>query len=58
MSSIATTTARVQASSHDAHASVHPDHQQLIALLDESPLRLPHYLAWALSSGGTLLDGL
>jgi MFS family permease len=59
MSAIAaTTTARVQASDHDAHAAVHPGHQQLISLLDKSPLRLPHYLAWALSSGGTLLDGL
>lgn len=37
---------------------VHPHHQQLIDMLDESPLRLPHYLAWSLSTGGTLLDGL
>lgn len=37
---------------------VHPDHASLIQLLDQAPLRLPHYLAWLLSSGGTLLDGL
>lgn len=43
---------------HTATAKVHPGHQQLIRLLDEAPLRLPHYLTWALSSGGTLLDGL
>lgn len=43
---------------HTAPAQVNPDHQQLIDLLDEAPLRLPHYLTWALSSGGTLLDGL
>jgi len=36
---------------------VHPDHRQLLRMLDESQLRLPHYLAWALSCGGTLLDG-
>lgn len=37
---------------------VHPDHATLLGLLDEAPLRLPHVLAWLLSSGGTLLDGL
>jgi putative MFS transporter len=37
---------------------VHPDHGNLIQLLDQAPLRLPHYLAWLLSSGGILLDGL
>lgn len=36
---------------------VHPDHQQIIRDLDEAPMRLPHYLAWGMSSGGTLLDG-
>ena len=36
---------------------VHPDHATLISLLDNAPLRLPHYVAWFLSSGGTLLDG-
>ncbi|MDA8069952.1 MAG: MFS transporter, partial [Actinomycetota bacterium] len=33
-------------------------HARLVALLDEAPLRLPHILAWALASGGTLLDGI
>jgi len=37
---------------------LHPDHANLIQLLDRAPLRLPHYLAWLLSSGGTLLDGM
>jgi MFS family permease len=41
-----------------ASAAVHPDHAQIIALLDDAPMRLPHDLAWALSSGGTLIDGL
>ncbi len=36
----------------------HPDHAELIRMLDEAPLRLPHVLAWTLSSGGTLIDGL
>jgi MFS family permease len=48
--------AAVQAESQGA--AVHPDHAQIIALLDAAPMRLPHYLAWALSSGGTLIDGL
>jgi len=39
-------------------ADVNPDHRRLIQLLDEAPMRLPHYLAWAMSTGGTLLDGL
>ncbi|WP_449370898.1 MFS transporter [Thiomonas sp.] len=39
-------------------AGVHPDHAQIVALLDAAPMRLPHYLAWALASGGTLIDGL
>jgi MFS family permease len=39
-------------------SAVHPDHATLIRLLDDAPLRPPHVLAWALSSGGTLLDGL
>jgi len=39
-------------------AAVHPDHAQIIALLDAAPMRLPHDLAWALASGGTLIDGL
>lgn len=38
-------------------ATTHPDHQTLINLLDRTPLRLPHFIAWYLSSGGTLLDG-
>ncbi len=38
--------------------AVHPGHAELLRLLDEAPLRLPHVLAWMLSSGGTLLDGL
>ena len=38
--------------------AVHPDHAQIIALLDAAPMRLPHYLAWALACGGTLIDGL
>ncbi|CUA95675.1 MFS transporter [Thiomonas bhubaneswarensis] len=39
-------------------SAVHPDHAQIVALLDDAPMRLPHYLAWALSSGGTLIDGI
>ncbi|MDD4887397.1 MAG: MFS transporter, partial [Thiomonas sp.] len=39
-------------------ATVHPDHARIIALLDAAPMRLPHDLAWALASGGTLIDGL
>lgn len=39
-------------------AQVHPDHAQIVALLDGAPMRLQHYLAWALSSGGTLIDGI
>ncbi|MGC8506711.1 MAG: MFS transporter [Thiomonas sp.] len=46
------------ASGSPAAVAVHPDHAQIIALLDDAPMRLPHYLAWALSSGGTLIDGL
>ncbi|OYV35532.1 MAG: MFS transporter, partial [Thiomonas sp. 20-64-5] len=38
--------------------AVHPDHGQIVALLDDAPMRLPHYVAWALSSGGTLIDGI
>jgi MFS family permease len=41
---------------HDA--GVHPDHSEITAALDAAPMRLPHYLAWALASGGTLIDGL
>lgn len=37
---------------------VSADHAQIIQLLDEAPMRLPHYLAWALSTGGTLMTGL
>ena len=37
---------------------VHPDHATLISLLDDAPLQLPHFMAWGLASGGTLLDGL
>lgn len=40
------------------HNEVHPDHSTLIRILDKAPLQLPHYLAWGLASGGTLLDGL
>jgi len=39
-------------------SSIAPDHQQMTDLLDKAPMRLPHYLAWILASGGTLLDGL
>jgi len=46
------------ASGSPAAGAVHPDHAQIIALLDDAPMRLPHYLAWALSSGGTLIDGI
>lgn len=42
----------------DQAPKVHPDHLQLLRMLDEAPLRLPHYLAWVLSCGGTLLDGV
>jgi len=42
----------------DCSRTVHPDHLQLLRMLDGSPLRLPHDLAWALSCGGTLLDGV
>lgn len=38
--------------------NVHPDHAVLIHLLDTASLNLQHYIAWGLSSGGTLLDGL
>lgn len=38
--------------------AVHPDHVTLIGLLDSAPLSLQHVMAWGLSSGGTLLDGL
>ncbi len=38
--------------------AVHPDHAALIEMLDHAPLRLPHLLAWLLSTGGTLSDGL
>ncbi|MHB8311373.1 MFS transporter [Metallibacterium sp.] len=41
-----------------AAGTVSPDHAQIIHLLDDAPMRLPHYLAWALSSGGTLITGL
>lgn len=41
-----------------ARSTVHPDHATLIGLLDDAPLNLSHYLAWGLSAGGTLLDGL
>ncbi|MGE0072168.1 MAG: MFS transporter [Thiomonas sp.] len=51
-------TAATVAGASDAPPAVHPDHAQIIALLDNAPLHLPHYLAWGLSSGGTLLDGL
>lgn len=37
--------------------TVDPDYQQIIELLDNAPLRRQHYWAWALASGGTLLDG-
>lgn len=40
------------------HPGVHPDHALLTSLLDDAPLRLPHLLAWALASGGTLIDGV
>lgn len=45
---------------HQPHtqSGIHPDHVTLIRLLDEAPLRLPHYLAGILSSGGTLIDGV
>ncbi|WP_291523722.1 MFS transporter [Acidithiobacillus sp.] len=39
-------------------AAIHPDHATLIGVLDNAPLRLPHILAWALSTGGVLIDGL
>lgn len=42
----------------DMRDGVHPDHSTLIRLLDEAPLRLPHFMAWGLASGGTLIDGL
>lgn len=42
----------------DEGDTVHPDHAALIRLLDTTPLNLHHYMAWGLSSGGTLLDGL
>lgn len=48
----------VTAQAETSVSAVHPDHAQIIALLDDAPMRLPHYLAWALSSGGTLIDGL
>lgn len=37
---------------------VHPDHAQFLELLDDAPLKLHHYIAWGLASGGTFLDGL
>src|SRR6056297_1841716 len=39
-------------------SNVHPDHAALIHLLDDASMNLQHYIAWGLSSGGTLLDGL
>ncbi|MDE2342471.1 MAG: MFS transporter, partial [Betaproteobacteria bacterium] len=41
-----------------AAETVSPDHAQIIRLLDDAPMRLPHVLAWALASGGTLITGL
>lgn len=41
-----------------AAETVSPDHAQIIRLLDDAPMRLPHYLAWARASGGTLITGL
>jgi predicted MFS family arabinose efflux permease len=43
---------------HAPAAQVHPDHAQIVALLDDAPLRLQHGVAWALSSAGTLIDGM
>lgn len=51
-------TAATEAPIGDVPPAVHPDHAQIITLLDGAPLHLPHYVAWGLSSGGTLLDGL
>lgn len=56
---MATSSPTAATTATDVHPSdVHPDHAQLTALLDAAPLRLPHMLAWALASGGTLLDGV
>lgn len=41
-----------------ATGTVHPGHVTLIRLLDGAALNHQHLMAWALSSGGTLLDGL
>ena len=41
-----------------ALAAQHPDHEQMIRLLDAAPMRRQHYVAWALASGGTLIDGV
>jgi MFS family permease len=49
-------TASEKSDSQDA--AVHPDHSQIIDLLDHAPMRLQHYVVWVLSSGGTLIDGI
>ncbi len=58
MSSAALPAKAIPAKTLAPGVAVHPDHATLLSLLDNAPLRLPHYVAWLLSSGGTLLDGL